>query len=310
MISRLNLSEVYISSINYVLGKRVAFNQLADPIAQDIRTKLLNEGIEYVRVCNDESWKLATKSALKTLITLHKGTPDAVLYSSEDFKVSTPAKSLSCFLHSLDLLSLPAITMVGHGCGNLGPALRMAASLLSAEGWCKVLVAVADSAESEKRLNMSSLSILSDGAATCLVTKEPIGPSFRLLAVSTAFSQLPNTQEPSFATARLTLKGVRNAVDNVCQKLSWSRSDFTYVIVNNYSRTARKLISLGAGINPTKLLRANVGDIGHCFSADPLINLQQAERQKIFKHGDRLLLISNGANSWSAIVVEHLVLSD
>lgn len=300
------MSDVYLSAINYELGVRLTLDSLEEPRVDALAAALRQEGLHYVCVSREESWRLAASAAARTLKGQRR--PDATVYTSDDTEPPNITEALSSFESELELRPAPAFAVGGHGCGNFGPALRVAAGLLRAEGWTSVLLSTADRAGGKSRLRTSSLSVLSDGAATCLLTTtKPAGPSFRLLGVTTVTSPLPDVEGAGYEAARLTLRGVGNAVEAVCHTLSCARSDFTHVLLNNYGATARRLLAMAARVSSAQVINSNVADTGHCFSADALVNLHRGEAEGLFQHGQRLLIISNGAASWSVIAVEYVI---
>jgi 3-oxoacyl-[acyl-carrier-protein] synthase III len=77
-------------------------------------------------------------------------------------------------------------------------------------------------------------------------------------------------------------------------------------VLNNFGRTMKKLLLMGARVPESKVVQTDVAETGHCYSADPLINLARADAASIFAHRDRILVVANGVSAWSAIALEYV----
>ncbi|MBI4579022.1 MAG: hypothetical protein HY718_04925 [Planctomycetes bacterium] len=295
------MNAIYISSIHLALGDAVALEALDDPEVSAELARLGEEGLRRVRVAPLKTWQLAAEAATGSLGVLDEPPPDGVIYTSDDAGTPGQSEALSRLLTALDLQQAAAVAIGGHGCGNLGPALRVARALMIAEGWSRVLFVTADRAGPRRRLRRESLSVLGDGAAACVLENRLRRPSFELCGVATATLPLVPSDGPAFERARLTLRGVRAAVDRLCEDMSVSRADFDRVVVNNYGATARQLVTMAAGVSADRVLPGAAEDTGHCFSADPFINICRAQTDGVMPDGSRVLVIANGAASWSAL---------
>ncbi|MEK8174871.1 hypothetical protein NKH77_54905 [Streptomyces sp. M19] len=144
----------------------------------------LVEEIVHFRESARDIWELAVTAAEETLADTD-APPDLVLYVSENDADVTG--SLARIVDRLGLPGADHLALSGRDCGNLAPALEVASALLGAGRYERVLLVLADRARAGRRVMASGLSVFSDGAAACVVTREPVaaGPQVRVDAIAT-----------------------------------------------------------------------------------------------------------------------------
>lgn len=158
-------------------------------------------------------------------------------------------------------------------CANFGTALHLARALLITGEARTVLLVTTDACTTpEQRLLRQVNSVVSDGAASCILTTEP--DCIEILATATATNQLIRAATNPDAIAALTRRTLIGLVDNVLQRANINRAQIRQVITNNINTEALRFMTLSAGLDHNICYLDNVADFAHVHSADNLINLQ------------------------------------
>lgn len=103
-------------------------------------------------------------------------------------------------------------------------------------------------------------------------------------------------------TARLAADSVAALLDRA--SLTWE--DVTQVVLPNYRPTAQKFLTAALGAPTDRLSIGPVTDVGHCFSADPLLTLGRRTDAGALAAGDLLLTAVFGPHTCSAIAFRRL----
>ncbi len=161
-----------------------------------------------------------------------------------------------------------ACGMTLNRCNNLLAALHLARSLVGS-GSHRLILVVATDRIVDEAVRLEKFALFSDGAASCLVGAHEPGPdSFEVLASA-------SVQDPA-------VLGVRDEIDSrlsiaVNEELERatgiSPEKVTALLPANLVRPLTVLKERQAGFTPAQLRTGNIERIGHCFAADPVINL-------------------------------------
>ncbi|WP_084507189.1 hypothetical protein [Nocardia violaceofusca] len=158
-------------------------------------------------------------------------------------------------------------------CANFGTALHLARTLVASGEARTVLLVTTDACTApEQRLLRQVNSVVSDGAASCLVTNEPA--RIEILATATATNQLIRAATNPDAIAALTRRTLIGLVDEVLLRAKTDRDQIRQVITNNINTEALRFMTLSAGLDHNLSYADNVADFAHVHSADNLLNLQ------------------------------------
>jgi 3-oxoacyl-[acyl-carrier-protein] synthase-3 len=215
-------------------------------------------------------------------------------------------------LRGLDTPRTPAVVVNGNGCGNLALALGVACNSVRAEeGHSGVLIVVADRLDDpDERYQPNGQTILSDGAASCLVGTQVPTAGFRLLGISVRQrADFDHGAVPSMAGVRVVMAGVEEAVEDLRTKMQSTEDDtpaYSRLVTGNYGVSTRGFLALAAGMDTADDYAPHASDVGHCFAADLLVNLATLQEHKEVRPGERLLLLATSSRSWSAMAVEYV----
>ena len=158
-------------------------------------------------------------------------------------------------------------------CANFGTALHLARTLVTTGEAHTVLLVTTDACTTpDQRLLRQVNSVVSDGAASCLVTTEPA--RIEILTTATATNQLIRAATNPDTIAALTRRTLIGLVDDVLSRATINRDQIRQVITNNINTEALRFMTLSAGLDHNLCYIDNVADFAHVHSGDNLINLQ------------------------------------
>ncbi|MFK0289907.1 3-oxoacyl-ACP synthase [Streptomyces sp. NPDC090442] len=150
-------------------------------------------------------------------------------------------------------------------CTNLVSGLSVAEALVRGGTYRNVLVITADRCATESA-RMESFALFSDGAAGCLVTSGP--GEFEILGSASA--QDPGALEwHNEISADLS----RQVNDRLLPPHGLAPGDLAGVLHSNLYMPVVVMKERLAGFTASQLDTGNTARTGHCFAADPLINL-------------------------------------
>ncbi|WP_228797159.1 hypothetical protein [Nocardia nova] len=134
----------------------------------------------------------------------------------------------------------------------------------------------------EQRLLRQVNAVVSDGAASCLITTEPAR-----IEILTATNQLIRAATNPDAIAALTRRTLIGLVDDVLSPANIDRTQIRQVITNNINTEALRFMTLSAGLDHSLSYLDNIADFAHVHTADNLVNLQSYPRRRRRARPDR-----------------------
>jgi 3-oxoacyl-[acyl-carrier-protein] synthase-3 len=290
----------YLRGVSYVLGEEeVGYAGIARLPELAAAFRLVpNPGLwgwGTVRVTRREVADLAADAARATLAAAGVDRADALVLCSTRF----PAEHGAFVAAVLTRAGLGDIPFYGQGlnqCVNLLAGLDIARSFVLGGRYRTVLVVTADAVAGGDP--MSQFALFSDGAAGCLVTAEPgrePTASYRILGCAAAqdAAELDGSGQISSDLAR-------EVNDRLLSPLGLKLGHVTALAHLNLFKPLLVMKERQAGFREDQLYLGNIGRIGHCFSADPLINL--ADRDLV--EGQYCLLAASVPGSRIGVLVQ------
>lgn len=269
---------VYLSGASYVLGEQEIGYAGIEGLAELARRfKLAPDaglwGWGSVRITGRELEELAAQAGQASLAEAAVA-PDAVgalvLCSN---RVPGPAEGHGEFVASvltgIGLGDIPCYGVTFNRCVNLLAGLDVAWALVASGRHERVLVITTDKVAAGAD-RMSQFALFSDGAAACLVSAAPAAAAgcYELLGCASAqlTAELEWSNQISSDLARV-----------VCDRLLGPRDlklgDLAALLHANLYKPLVVMKERQAGFGAEQLYTGNIERIGHCFAADPLINL-------------------------------------
>ncbi|UED86261.1 3-oxoacyl-ACP synthase [Streptomyces profundus] len=274
----MNLSPVFLTAPRYVLGEieepYTAVEGLAARVAHfaiPMAPATWGWGSFFRTERTPAELAVASGEATLAAAGVERDSVDGLILCTNSFprSVDDHAGFVGAVLDGLGLRKT-AFTcgMTLNRCNNLLAALHLARCLVAAGGHRRVLVVTADRIADES-VRLEKFALFSDGAASCLVSADEPGPdTFAVLASASA-------QDPA-------VLGVRDQIDArlaiaVNEELERAtgipHEKVAALLPANLVRPLITMKERQAGFTAAQLRMGNVERLGHCFAADPVINL-------------------------------------
>lgn len=290
-------ASTHLSAPAYVLGEKdldhTAVEDLADRAREfGMPPQAALWGWGRVRRTAETLQGLAVRAGLETLRA--SGTDpsdvDCLVLCSTRFPGGprTHGRFVQEVLEGLGLENAAFTGVTLNRCTNLLAGLRLAQALVVSGQHRTVLVVTADRVTDESR-RLEKFALFSDGAAAALVSAGPPGPdAYEIVAGASAQDrgELEWTNEVSSALSRTVNERILHAAE---MKIG----DIDGVLHLNLFKPLVVLKERQAGFTKDQLWLDNIPRFGHCFAADPLINLVDRARAGQVKDGGSYLLAAS-----------------
>lgn len=297
----------YLSSISSVLGDETPLADVDEEIVRSELPNLYEQGLKYCRVSTQPAITLAAESARQTLAAVPDGAVDAIVYCTDTSPDKTTTSDGWDLLLALDRPTVPMTVLGGSGCGNLGPGLAVARNMVRVGDADTVLLVTGDRVKTGTRYLENGQTVLSDGAASCVVSSRRYGPAFRIDGLSSSFRvDIGTVAARPIIVARATAGTIKNAVRQVTEPLSLAASEFRYLLPGYYGRGPQAFLAMSAGFPTDRVYCPLLAEVGHCFSADVLLSLASLRETRAADDGDRLMLLAMSPRSWSIVVATQV----
>jgi 3-oxoacyl-[acyl-carrier-protein] synthase III len=290
----------YLRGVSYVLGEQEAgYADIARLPELAAAFRLVPDpglwGWGTVRVTRRDLADLAADTARATLAAAGVDRADALVLCSTRF----PAEQGAFAAAVLTRAGLGDIPFYGQGlnqCLNLLAGLDIARSFVLSGRHDAVLVITADAVAGGDP--MSPFALFSDGAAGCLVAAEPgTAGSYEVLGCATAQDTAAMDQ-----ASQISSDLARQVSDLLLAPLGLKLGHVTALAHLNLFKPLLVMKERQAGFREDQLYLDNITRIGHCFSADPLINL--ADRD--LAEGQYCMLAASVPGSRTGILLKRV----
>lgn len=301
------MSTVYLNGPAYVLGEQESdYTSIADlpELAKEFQMppdpKLWGWG--GIRRTDRSLEELAADSGTATLRAagVAPGDVDALMLCS--VSVRGPSEGHGTFvenvLTAIGLGDIPFYGQTLNRCVNMLAAIDVARAFVASGRYRRILVISTDRAVDETE-RMSNFALFSDGAASCLVSADPGGHEILACATAQETATLEWSNELSSDLAR---EANRRLLDPLGMKLG----DVAALMHANIFKPLVVMKERQAGFTPAQLHVDNIPRIGHCFAADPLINLVDRTALGHVRGGQFSILASSVPGSRIAVLLRKL----
>lgn len=303
---------IYISNLAYEIGQSFNIEKLNEIVPDKALLKYFSKaGLEQYLQSNASIFDLAEKSAAKTIESYSKEEIDAFIFATSSFYPSKQTyrrtemlKDLNSILTSLEIDAYPYGVFLSD-CANIISAFKIGSALLSDDSnFRKIIIVTSDAVgEQELRIVPPGISVKSDGAASCILSKERIADSIEILAIYQVHNKnmVKKNYELSYQEQSNEFRWCINKI--IQEFINKFDFDYKWVITNNYSRMYAKSLSYILKIQSNNFFTKLIPKYAHCFSADILLNLFELTRMGNLASGDKLLVISSSPSSMGAMIL-------
>jgi 3-oxoacyl-[acyl-carrier-protein] synthase-3 len=288
------MQRVFLRGASYVLGERVAdytaidhLSELADRFRLAPNAGLWGWGT--IRTTERTLEELAAGTGMATLAAagIDASSIDALVLCSN--RIPGPAEDHGRFvadvLTAIGLGDIPCYGQFLNRCVNLLAGLDVARGLVASGRYRRILLITTDKVAAGAD-RMSQFALFSDGAASCVVAADAFGgtvggaggtaggagpgdqDSYELLGCATA--QDSATLE---WTNQISSDLAREVNDELLAPPGLKLGDVSALLHANLFKPLVMMKERQAGFSADQLYLDNIPRVGHCFAADPLINL-------------------------------------
>ncbi|MDQ3973087.1 MAG: hypothetical protein M3276_01885 [Actinomycetota bacterium] len=183
-------------------------------------------------------------------------------------------------------------------------SLRLARALIAAEPDIARVLCVSADRFPPGALYEQAYSLISDGAAACVVSRAP--GAYRLVGAH-HISNGAMVDAGDDETVGSYFTYTHRLVTELLAKTGLSPADVDWVLPQNTHVKTWQILSRLLGIDAARVFCASLPDVAHVISGDNLVNLAYLHDAGLARPGDRLLLVMAGYGmNWQALILEKL----
>jgi 3-oxoacyl-[acyl-carrier-protein] synthase-3 len=223
-----------------------------------------------------------------------------------------PLTSLGPVQAELGLEHAAAFVVSHHACASGLLAVDMAGTLLAADPDPDALALVLAGEKACTALTQSipDVTVMGEGTVALLVSADRDGHDRMLGYAARTYTQFGDEFIMGEAAAKefqdLYGPGLCEVIGAALEEADCGLDEVALVLPHNVNRLSWIGVCKALGLPLDRVFLDLVGETGHCFCADPFINLQQAVELGRLRPGDRYLMTSVGLGAtFAAMVFEH-----
>jgi 3-oxoacyl-[acyl-carrier-protein] synthase-3 len=299
------MSRSYLSGPSYVLGEHEDDHTSIDGLAEraaafQLQPKPALWGWGKIWRTERPLTELCIETGRRTLDSA--GVPatevDALVLCTTS--ITEPAEGHGQFfaevLTGLGLGNIGFYGITLNRCTNLLAGIDLAAALVASGRYRRILVITADRVLDESQ-RMVSYALFSDGAASCLIGSEPAGPSFEVMGCANA-----QDVDALVHTAEISSELARTVNDRLLEPHGMKLDDVCGVMHLNIFLPLMVVKERQANYTAEQIYTGNITRVGHCYAADPLINLLDRQTHP----GHHYLLVASVPGSRFGVLLRKL----
>lgn len=187
-----------------------------------------------------------------------------------------------------------------NNCASFLSAITMACKMVESGAYNNILVITADKVYDET-IRMNNFALLSDAAASCIVTNRPVA-GYRVVADVFRTSDNPIFTNRGKDDSPLYLR----VFNEIMEKSSAKPGDIKKVFCSNVFKSITLIKERKLGFAKEQLFLDNIPRYGHCFSADVFINLIEYEKRAPFAEGERFMFSVDAPNLRTSVLLERV----
>lgn len=303
---------MFLSALAYVLGDKRSVTSLASEVGEEIVGLLKSQGIDSFRHSQASAAELAEASLCETLTRW--GRPpakiDAVFYCSRQIPTGAEREAMSRLFHNTGLLDMPTFGLSMQGCSGLASATRLARAMIRSGEARNIAVVTADVCASPlQRLGTDNAAILSDGAASCVVSVED--GEYELLGLRQTANQRLWPTDPPFEHGLWTMmwaRGIRAAVAGAQEDAAHTETPLTAMVCTNLRFEVVSFLTAQCKLPPESAFVGTLAEMSHVFGADPIINILESQdwrRQRSGRQDAPFLVLTLSPFNWTCFVLSE-----
>lgn len=262
--------------------------------ATDNLIESMPNGLEAIRACQ----VLLYATCLP--INANMGSVESYA-SSRDVKhlMDFPASHLQA---EFDMQEAMVLGLNQQACTSMISTIRVAKALIDADDCLDKALCISADRFPAGALYEQSYNLISDAAAACYISNQAQG--YRIIGchhiTNGAMAQASDDETTGFYfnyTHRLITEALSRNNLNI--------NDIQWIVAQNTNIKAWQILSSLLRFDRERVLAPSMSDVGHCISADNIINLKYAESLACMQPGDKVLMNMAGFGlNWACIILE------
>jgi 3-oxoacyl-[acyl-carrier-protein] synthase-3 len=314
------MSDVYLSHLASALGSRLQSVDDADEAGQlfSQASALRDAGFESHHICADgeSAYHLAARAFAKS--KAEPSTVDVIVYSTclplngnirngAEFDESGDVKDLMHFPASelqseFGLGNAFVIGLNQQACTGMLGALRLGRNMLRAEQDLRNVLCITADRFPKAAKYEQSYNLISDGAASCLLSREAQG--FRLIDVH-HITNGAMVDASDDETVGSYFNYTCSLLQESLARADMEMADIRWVVPQNTNTKAWQILSRLLGLRAEQAYFPSMAATGHVISADNIINLAALADSGELDPGDRIITFMAGYGSnWQCALLE------
>ena len=310
---------VYVDRFAYALGsvKHDVHDSAAAGRTLNPADAFVQSGFRWHHVCaGDES---AYDLALAAVRSIDGDVADvgAIVYATcipANANLGTRFEETADVKHLMDFpasrlqadLGLDRAYVVGLGqqaCTSMLGSLRIAQGLLATEDTLERVLCVSADRFPPGATYEQAYSLISDGAAACVVSRAPA--AYRLVA-SHHITNGAMVAADDDETVGSYFAYTHRLVTELLAKAGLGTDEIDWVVPQNTDLKAWQIVARLLRMDPARIQCPSLADVGHVISADNLVNLAWLEERDVVQPGQRVLLTMAGYGmNWQGVVLQR-----
>lgn len=229
------------------------------------------------------------------------GTPERFAESADvKHLMDFPASRLQAHL-GLDRAFVVGLTQ--QACTSMLGSLRIADGLLATDASLSRILCVSADRFPPGATYEQAYSLISDGAAACVVSRAPAG--YRLLAAHHITNGAMVSADDD-ETVGSYFAYTHRLVTELLARAGLAADDIDWVVPQNTDVKAWQILSRLLRIDPAKVCCPSLPDVAHVISGDNIVNLSLLHQSGVVQRGQRLLLTMAGYGmNWQGVLLER-----
>ena len=315
-------SDAFAAGFTYALGERrvhVTESAAAGLLVSDA-ADLEDAGFGWHHLCRPETsaLDLACEAVRKLAAGQSLHDVDVIVYatclplngnagSDREWARSRDVKHLMDFPGSrlqaeFGLASASVVGLNQQACTSMLGSLRLARALLATEPELRRVLCVTADRFPEGSRYEQAYNPISDGAAACLVGREPVGLRIR------ACHHITNgglAQAGDDETVGSYFAYMHRLIRETLAKAALTADDIDWVVTQNTHEKTWAILGRLLGIPEDKVWFPSIREVGHVISGDNVVNLRMLLDSGRLLPGQRVLLTMAGFGlNWQSLILE------
>lgn len=225
--------------------------------------------------------------------------------------VPYPLNPLHEVCAELGLTGATAFSLTDHACASTLLAIDVAGRLLTCDGdpdGLALILAGAKTFTRDAQL-VPETSLFSEGSAACLVSAG--GTSDRLLSYAASMrgefdGWITDEAEAAAKYGKAYPECLADVLHQAVDEAGLTMADLALILPHNVNTVSWRRLCKRIGFPRERVLLDNVPALGHCSTADGLINYRTAIERGLLQPGDTYLMAAAGLGAvFSAMVFRH-----